>query len=179
MCTVLPKRHVASRELLSSAESGSARSLKKQRGSTGILSSKILIDSTDPLKELSARNKERKQMVGRFSMASGRRRCPLQVRSILKSSTSNMRGGTPGRSKRAKRAVSFSNNLEKVHFFDPNQTFKRGINRLGNSLDFRINITAHRRSTSNTYSGTQGGKTQHPQKVVQLQQPILGRVSTQ
>lgn len=68
-------------------------------------------------------------------------------KSILKSSRSDMRGGTPGRSKRSKRAVSFSANLERVHLFDPSQTFKRGRN-FGNSLDFRINITASKRHTS-------------------------------
>lgn len=83
-------------------------------------------------------------------MTSGRHgRNLLMRKSILKSSKSDLLGGTPGRSKRARRAVSFCNNLERVHFFDPSQTFKRGRN-VGNSHDFRINITStSRRSTSN------------------------------
>ena len=51
-----------------------------------------------------------------------------------------MRGGTPGHKKRQKRTISFSDNLERVHFFDPTQSFKPGRN-AGGSVDFRINLS--------------------------------------
>ena len=61
-------------------------------------------------------------------------------RGILKSSGSSMRGGTPRISKHAKRAVSFSDNLERIHFFDPKEAFKPAARGTG-SLDFRITIS--------------------------------------
>lgn len=91
------------------------------------------------MKSLRLANAQRNElgMTGRFSMTNSGKR--IFHKSILKSTGSNSaRGGTPNRRHRNRRAVSFCDNLERVHFFDPNQTYKRG--RGGGSVDFRISL---------------------------------------
>ena len=111
----------------------------------GILSSKILMESNSPLKELRLMNQKRKELGGsaarnsaRFSMTNKPRLNLSQfaerneTKGILKSSSSHSsrsnRFGVSksGQSFKVKRAVSFSENLEQIHIFDPNQSFKKG-----------------------------------------------------
>ena len=117
--SLLPRRDSSdidpfqNRRMLGSAGSTSSRGSNRS-GKGGILSSKILIESSSPLKELRMKNKERKlnlTMNNRMSMTCNSRR--LIQRGILKSSGSNMLGGTPRSGvKKKRRAVSFSKNLE-------------------------------------------------------------------
>ena len=94
------------------------------------------------------------QMSGRLSMNSKRNILGGHKPGILKqsASSSSIRGGTPGRNRRKKRAVSFSEVLERVHLFDPNQTFRPGR---GHSVEFRISIG---RKTAGAGSSPSGNK---------------------
>ena len=86
-------------------------------------------------------------MAGRLSMTnSAKRSLVMPQKSILKSKGSPLRGGTPGRSYRRKRAVSFHANLERIHFFDPNKAFKPS-GRGGGSVDFKISITCNKKTS--------------------------------
>jgi len=75
-----------------------------------------------------------------------------------------------------KRAVSFSSNLEHVHFFDPSQGYKKGR---GSSVDFRI--TSHvKRAGSATrpswfpYKSPSPAKKAHAINLTQINSRVRG-----
>ena len=99
-----------------------------------------------PMEKLRVKNKMRElSKSGRKTSIDQWGKNQIHFKSILKSSGSCiLRGGSAGRNKRRKRAVSFSNNLERIHFFDPTEKFKPA-RKVGNSADFRITISNKRR----------------------------------
>ena len=68
--------------------------------------------------------------------------------------------------------MSFSNNLERVHFFDPNETFRPGR---GASVDFRVNISNARKAGGrmNSASNSQRGKNSKVEPYAQYEQYLL------
>ena len=137
--------------LLSSAEYASNLQ-KSPRNKSGVMSSKIRIESQSPLKTLRATLQKKKSAPAHSNIRRSHTSNISNLNGILKSSrsSSSSRKKNASLDKRSNRSVSFSKILERVHFYDPKEIFSP--RNKGASVESKNSLSSLRRGVTSASS---------------------------